>query len=322
MAHQLLLADDSATIQRVIELIFAEEDVSVTAVGNGRQAIDRIRAEPPDIVLVDIEMPEKDGYEVAALMKSDPTLSHIPVVLLAGPYEPIDEARARSIGCDAVLVKPFEPKVVVNRVRELLAGERPGVPRAVPKLSSDAAAENARTAGLRDSFGGQGASPEDSLDGYFARLQQSTSTFGQAMSPSTIETGASDSSLSQTDGRTSKSAAEATAVNTSDKPPLVTTVAASKTELPRTELLEPVLLAEIFAALLAAEQSWPLPPATPAEQAISALATERLVAVVTRRVLDQLTTDKVVQDVVAREVSRVAERLIQGEVGRIKADAT
>ena len=125
MPHRLLLADDSETIRRVIELTFSDEDIQVTAVGDGQQAIDRIREQPPDIVLTDVTMPERDGYEVAAFIKEDPALAHIPVVLLTGAYEPVDEARARAIGCDGVMVKPFEPQMVIKRVRELLEGKRP-----------------------------------------------------------------------------------------------------------------------------------------------------------------------------------------------------
>ena len=124
MSHTLLLADDSVTIQRVIELTFADEDIRVVAVGDGSQAIDRVLADPPDIVLADTGMPKRDGYEVAAFIKADPALAHIPVVLLTGAFEPVDGDRARELGCDAVLVKPFEPQVVISRVRELLGGER------------------------------------------------------------------------------------------------------------------------------------------------------------------------------------------------------
>src|SRR4029450_2382419 len=126
MTHTLLLADDSITIQRVIELTFAEEDVRVLAVGDGKHAIDRIQTERPDIVLADVGMPEQDGYEVAAFVKGNPQLAHIPVLLLTGAFEPIDEQRARTVGCDGVLVKPFEPQMVINRVKDLLAGRRPG----------------------------------------------------------------------------------------------------------------------------------------------------------------------------------------------------
>ena len=72
MPHKLLLADDSVTIQRVIELTFADEDIQVSAVGDGKKAIASIQAERPDIVLADVGMPERDGYEVAAFIKANP----------------------------------------------------------------------------------------------------------------------------------------------------------------------------------------------------------------------------------------------------------
>jgi CheY-like chemotaxis protein len=125
MPHKLLLADDSVTIQRVIELTFADEDVQVIAVGNGQAAIDCVQRDRPDIVLADVGMPERNGYEVAAFIKGNPAFAHIPVVLLTGAFEPVDEGRARSVGCDGVLVKPFEPQVVINRVKDLLAGRQP-----------------------------------------------------------------------------------------------------------------------------------------------------------------------------------------------------
>lgn len=125
MPHKLLLADDSVTIQRVIELTFADEDVDVIAVGDGQQAIQRVQSERPDIVLADIGMPGRDGYEVAAFIKGTPELSHIPVLLLTGAFEPVDEARARAAGCDGVLVKPFEPQLVITRVKDLISGRRP-----------------------------------------------------------------------------------------------------------------------------------------------------------------------------------------------------
>jgi CheY-like chemotaxis protein len=125
MRRKLLLADDSVTIQRVIELTFADEDVQVVAVGDGKKAIASIEADRPDIVLADVGMPERDGYEVAAFIKGNPQFASIPVLLLTGAFEPIDETRARAVGCDGVLVKPFEPQMVINRVKDLLAGRRP-----------------------------------------------------------------------------------------------------------------------------------------------------------------------------------------------------
>ena len=122
--QKLLLADDSVTIQRVIELTFSGEDIQVVAVNDGEQAIARIPAERPDIVLADIGMPKKGGYDVAAFVKGRPDLEHIPVLLLAGAFEPVDQARAEQVRCDGVLIKPFEPRQVIERVRELLEGAK------------------------------------------------------------------------------------------------------------------------------------------------------------------------------------------------------
>ena len=124
MTHKLLLADDSVTIQRVIELTFADEDVEVTTVGDGQLAIDRLDIDTPDIILADVDMPKRDGYEVAAYVKSRPKLAHIPVVLLTGAFEPIDQARDAAAGSTDVLSKPFEPQMVINRVKELLGKKR------------------------------------------------------------------------------------------------------------------------------------------------------------------------------------------------------
>jgi len=121
----LLLADDSATIQRVIELTFADEGIRVISVSDGQSAIAHLNAETPDIVLADVGMPDVDGYQVAAHVKHTPALAHVPVLLLTGAFEPIDEVRARATGCEGVLVKPFEPRHLIRTVRSLLFGQKP-----------------------------------------------------------------------------------------------------------------------------------------------------------------------------------------------------
>jgi CheY-like chemotaxis protein len=118
--HTLLLADDSLAIQRVVELTFASEDVRVVAVGDGQQAIDRLTSDRPDIVLADIAMPLADGYAVAEFVRSNPAIRDIPVLLLAGAFDIVEESRLSASGARGILVKPFEPHVVINRVKELL----------------------------------------------------------------------------------------------------------------------------------------------------------------------------------------------------------
>ena len=104
-------------------MTFADEDARDRA-ADGEAARQRTRREPPDIVLVDVGTPKLDGYEVSAYIKRTPALEHIPVLLLAGAFEPIDEDKARASGCDGILVKPIEPQQLIGRVRELLAGHR------------------------------------------------------------------------------------------------------------------------------------------------------------------------------------------------------
>ncbi len=120
MPHKLLLVDDSVAIQRVVQLTFVDEDIEVVAVGDGLRVVDAIREENPDIVLVDVNMPHKNGYEVAAFVKSDAT-HDVPVILLTGAFEPVNEVEASEAGCDGVLIKPFEAKQVIEKVRGLLA---------------------------------------------------------------------------------------------------------------------------------------------------------------------------------------------------------
>ncbi len=125
MAATLLLADDSVTIQRVIDLTFANEGVRVITAADGHEATARLEDSTPDIVLADVGLPGVDGYALAERVKRSSALATVPVLLLTGAFEPIDEARARASGADGVLVKPFEPKRLVAMVTGLLAGQRP-----------------------------------------------------------------------------------------------------------------------------------------------------------------------------------------------------
>jgi CheY-like chemotaxis protein len=131
MGKKILLADDSITIQKVIELTFSDEDFDVVTVGNGRLALEKLAEVRPDIVLCDIIMPEKDGYEVCEQIKKNAAFAHVPVLLLTGAFEPFDQERAARAGYDGSLAKPFEPETLIAKVRDLLA-RAPARPTAAP----------------------------------------------------------------------------------------------------------------------------------------------------------------------------------------------
>jgi CheY-like chemotaxis protein len=116
----LLLADDNLTVQRVIALTFAQEPVRIVTASDGHQAMDRVIVERPDIVLAGTTLPQVNGYDLARFVKSKAELKNVPVLLLSGAFETVDEAQLESSGANGVVEKPIEPVAVVNRVRELL----------------------------------------------------------------------------------------------------------------------------------------------------------------------------------------------------------
>jgi CheY-like chemotaxis protein len=120
MSNKLLLADDSITIRKVVGIIFANEDYSLSVVDNGSAALEKAREIMPDIILADVIMPGKTGYEVCAEIRSDPLLSHIPLLLLTGAFEPFDEEKARQSGADDFISKPFESLQLLEKVERLI----------------------------------------------------------------------------------------------------------------------------------------------------------------------------------------------------------
>jgi CheY-like chemotaxis protein len=136
MAKKILLADDSITIQKVVELTFSDGDYEVTAVNNGAKAIQKLSEMRPDIILSDIIMPEKNGYEVCEYVKSHPEYRNIPVILLTGTFEPFDPDRADKAGCDAVVTKPFESQSLIHKVEELVQQSRSNASAPEPEAAA------------------------------------------------------------------------------------------------------------------------------------------------------------------------------------------
>ena len=357
--HKLLLADDSVTIQRVIELTFAGEDIQVVAVGDGEQAIARIQTERPDIVLADIGMPKRSGYEVAAFVKSQPALAHIPVLLLAGAFEPVDEARAEQVKCDGVLVKPFEPQQVIARVRELVDGAKgtpahatAGVPRPVDRLTPRTAAPEARFTQppTPQPPAAQASAPpppaeqaapvvqaapppvettpaaDDSLDDYFNRLDAAFASLSTpAFTGPTAANGDPEDLSKALPVPTIDDLLSAPPVDDRPlAPPLSSRPPAGPTRQPGARALDAssrTVIADAFSALFAVEQGEPgAMPVRLTPAEPRPVVTDELVAEITERVLQRLAPDAA-RDVVARVVSEVAERLVREEIARIKAKA-
>jgi CheY-like chemotaxis protein len=120
MKKKLLVADDSATIRLVVSLAFAEENVEIEAVSNGEEALQKARTMRPDLILADVFMPGRSGYEVCAEVKADPVIGGTPVILMVGTCEYFDHEEAARVKFDACLTKPFDTTELIQTVRGLL----------------------------------------------------------------------------------------------------------------------------------------------------------------------------------------------------------
>ena len=125
---KILVADDNSNIQKMVGLALKDQGIDVVAVGNGEAAVRKISDLRPDLVLADVFMPVRNGYEVCQYVKADPSLAHIPVILLVGAFDPLDEQEAQRVGADGVLKKPFvPPDPLISMVKSAL--QRAGVAR-------------------------------------------------------------------------------------------------------------------------------------------------------------------------------------------------
>src|SRR5579863_164738 len=122
----------------MVGLALKDQGIEVIAVGNGEAAVRKIADLKPDLVLADVFMPVRNGYEVCKFVKDDPALSHIPVILLVGAFDPLDEQEAQRVGADGVLKKPFvPPDPLISMVKSALA--RAGVPLGPPAAAPEKA---------------------------------------------------------------------------------------------------------------------------------------------------------------------------------------
>ncbi len=121
MGYKILLADDSVTVQKIITLTFSDEGVDVVAVNNGDEAISRLQYMRPALVMADVSIPGRNGYEICEFVKAHPEMKETPVILLVPAFEPFDEERARRIGADYHLTKPFQSiRTLIATVKNLV----------------------------------------------------------------------------------------------------------------------------------------------------------------------------------------------------------
>ena len=123
MRRTILLADDSPTIHRLVTSTFADADFEIVSVSNGDAAVRKFEEIHPHVVLADIYMPGKTGYEVCTYVRQHPTVGNTPVILLVGAFDVFDEDKAHEIGANGHITKPFEPQALFSMVESVLPPE-------------------------------------------------------------------------------------------------------------------------------------------------------------------------------------------------------
>ncbi len=148
MGNTILLADKSITIQKIVQLTFADDNYQIQTVSDGQAALDSLSRIQPDLILADISLPLKSGYDVCTAVRTDPAFSAFaktPVILLAGIYETMDEERARQVEervkqvrANDFLSKPFDPQLLISKVKQYLSASPAAEPSPVFAEESDA----------------------------------------------------------------------------------------------------------------------------------------------------------------------------------------
>lgn len=123
MSATVLIADDEPNIVEALSFILDRENFDVSSAYDGETAVQKLLSHPPDIMILDIMLPKQNGFEVLKLVKADPGLKNLPVIILTAKGQSLDRKMAEDMGADAFVTKPFSNKDIVATIKNLLAGQ-------------------------------------------------------------------------------------------------------------------------------------------------------------------------------------------------------
>ncbi len=151
MASRVLIVEDEPDIRGLLAFHLEREGYQVFKSNNGADALRQVRARPPDLVLLDLMLPEMDGLEVCRRLRQDPATAPLPIVMLTAKGEEVDRVLGLELGADDYIVKPFSPREVVARIRAVLRRSRPpagAAPIVTGKLLIDVARHSVHVDGV------------------------------------------------------------------------------------------------------------------------------------------------------------------------------
>ncbi|MBK8302649.1 MAG: response regulator [Pyrinomonadaceae bacterium] len=308
---KLLLADDSVTIRKVVEMSFVDAGVDVFSTGDGEAAMQKFIEVQPDIVLVDVEMPGPNGYQICEMIKQDAATRHIPVLLLVGSFEPFDQTEAERVEADGFLTKPFQSiHDLVARVNDLLG------------LISSSPAPTPETADIEELYQNSFAETMPIQD-YDTEEDPFNGTYPSEEIEPSIETAYDDAALDDEmiEALRPNANGDAEPIHTAET---IQTTVKDFDWTPVEEMPEPVVEQETAPVVSGFEPRFALVETEPADEAPQEQVeppfaapvepadepSEELIALIAQRVVEKL-SDRVIREIAQDAVPRIAEKLIR-----------
>jgi DNA-binding response OmpR family regulator len=150
VASEVLIVEDEADIRRLVDFHLTREGFRCRSVASGAQALDEVRRALPDLIVLDLMLPEMDGLEVCRRLRSDPRSAAVPIIILTARADEVDRVVGLELGADDYVSKPFSPKELVARVRAVLRRTRlrePSAPLASGGVTLDPARHSVTASG-------------------------------------------------------------------------------------------------------------------------------------------------------------------------------
>jgi two-component system, OmpR family, alkaline phosphatase synthesis response regulator PhoP len=117
---KIMIVDDEAQLVDLIKLRLEKEEYQVAVAYDGEEALHKIRQEKPDLIILDLMLPKMDGYMICSLFKRDKRFSHVPIILFTARSQAEDIQLGEKVGADAYITKPYEPQILLDKIKELL----------------------------------------------------------------------------------------------------------------------------------------------------------------------------------------------------------
>jgi len=120
MAKKILIVDDEAQLVEMVKMRLEASGYEIISAHDGQEGLDKAKKEKPDLIILDLMLPKIDGYKVCRMLKFDEKYKKIPIILFSARAQEEDKKMGEEVGADTYITKPFDPKVLLGKIQELL----------------------------------------------------------------------------------------------------------------------------------------------------------------------------------------------------------